>query len=249
MSALIVPVFADPGTVSYQVNDLGPLPVYVASLNGYGGEFTGEINGADANFWCVDSQNDASLDTTYTGYLTSITLAGWNAADTRYGDVPDLPTIGWTFGNSTDSALLRLRIAAYLTTQYNQSLGGSATFNQDVLQAIWSATATNPQTLPGSAPFNATDPSIVGLYNSAVKFVANNWTGDESFWAGFSIVSGWQGNGALADYGPNQVQTFVTQTPAPEADSLILLLTAAAVLFGALKLAPWMRAAVPISFE
>lgn len=234
---------ADPATFDISVLSES-FPVTISGI-GTGGGFSGTIKPtgssapADpANFWCVDVQNYINQPpTSFTAFITALTLSGWDPTHTRYGTVPN-GAEQWQYadpGSPTlpatgDDGLFRLRIAAYLTTQYYSTNTSAADIahNQAIQQAIWRATDTTP---PNGPTYGANDSTVIADYTNAMNYVINNWTND-TYWSGFRVVSGWY-SGGLFDYNGapgcrncNEAQTFITVTPEPS--SVVLLLTGVA---------------------
>ncbi|MEJ7607521.1 MAG: hypothetical protein WKF37_14955 [Bryobacteraceae bacterium] len=99
----------------------GTVTTHAFNVNG-GGRFTGTVNGILANLWCVDNQLHTSIPDAFSAYRTQINnavgLPGDNVYDTRYENA----TFHFTLNNSTQNADFRYRMAAYLVTQYDETL-------------------------------------------------------------------------------------------------------------------------------
>lgn len=128
---------------------------------------------------------------------------------------------------------MRYRMAAYLVTLYEESLGGGHGKNKAIQNAIWKALATK------SDSYNTVHSSI-DYFLLAKNYVTAN--PNASLFSQFAVVSGWKSPAtSLADKGKGQVQTFLTTyAPVPEPGTYVLLATAVTFLcllkrrFGAL---------------
>jgi len=176
-----------------------------------GGRSTGQLDGVDVSFWCVDQQLDVPGGVlNFQASLAPIANAsGSPLYDVRYEDA----TFSNAIGGNTDDAVFRYKMAAWLTTLFDEGLGGGASKNKAIQRSIWKATDTTHggnQTSGFNTIYNG-----YNYYQEAINFVTNN--ASDPLFSYFRVVSGYQlGNSyVLADSNANkritgrQYQTFL----------------------------------------
>ena len=176
-----------------------------------GGRFNGTIDGHHTFFWCVDDQNFVYLPDAFHGYKTQVDDAKGTPTDNDYNTRFENATFAYTADNSNTNAEFRFRMAAYLVSRYNESLGGGDAYNQAIQSSIWKSTFLTPQNL--TTVYNGTD-----FFTDAEIYVKNNY--NSALFDHYRIASGFRGS-SLADGGSDQVQTFLTAVPEPSTYALL----------------------------
>jgi hypothetical protein len=177
-----------------------------------GGRSVGTLDGMEVSFWCVDQQLDIPGGVvSFQASVAPISAAsGSPLYDVRYEDA----TFVHAIGGDTADAVFRYKMAAWLTTLFDEALGGGHAKNKAIQRAIWKAMdTTHGGNQTGSF---VTVYSGFDYYTEAINFVTNNAA--DILFSYFRVVSGYQlgANYYLADSNANksvtgrQYQTFLT---------------------------------------
>lgn len=128
--------------VSFQFSPPG-----YGTFTGTGGGFAATVDGYSTIVWCVDSEEDISIPTSYQADLVRLSTVAANSNDVQYGNVTgsawDLPWSGY------NSALFRYEAAAYLVGQYEGFPKGPSSndlTDQELQTAAWELIYNNSVT-------------------------------------------------------------------------------------------------------
>lgn len=206
---------------------------YNFQLDGGGGGSAATLNGVPVEILCDDFYNNVWLNTDYTADVTTLSTSA-NLSQTRFGNVSSASWVQMTGLGTTDdnffntgsgsSALARYEMAAYLDSQYNQTLGDN-TSNNEIQLAVW--TLLDPQ---AEGPvFNPDGLSAASYLEQAVTWYNTmnaNQTALNAFLSQFEIVSPIMTYSNGVGIGGFQEQIVMTPTPTPEPRGAVWVLFA-----------------------
>ncbi len=185
------------------VNTFDTTNNYNFQLGNGGGGIQAELNSAPVETFCVDFDNEIYLNQDYTANLTTLTQ-GSSLTDTRFGSVTNWTTIGnqgvLTMAGEINTAtdLGRYQMAAYLISEYNMSdgantpfsVGGNATSDNGIQQAIWDILDPKGETFPSIASSAYADSALESAASWYYSTDGNTGsTARNTFLANFRIVS------------------------------------------------------------
>jgi hypothetical protein len=229
---LFIALGANAGTVTVDTDS------YNFQLDGGGGGASATVNGAPAEIFCDNFNNEIWVPWDYSADETTLGTSA-NLSDTRFGGVSstDWTAITLSDGNTTldnqddsffntgngSGALARYEMAAYLVSLYNVGQGNN-TSNNEIQEAIWTI-------LDPTAEGAAIDPSGVNPDSYLEQAVTwyNTMNANQSalngFLSQFEILSdpSMTFNNGLGT-GGFQEQIVMTPTAAPEPRGAVWML-------------------------
>jgi hypothetical protein len=244
-----------------------PYLVCPAEVAGCGGAFRADIKGAasgitihDATVWCVDSQLDVTVGSSYSADIVSLsnTAALDDPSFTRYGTNGLSPQWVNSIAGYNDSAS-RYKLVAALVMQlqdssmdgdyskpfdntYNTVLNGLTVpqgntltmRNQAIQRAIWWIMYNSVNGTPSPADITGSrSDGVPGGYSDWVEYAKSVVSGGGVNLASWAVVSGPANSvtGALLQPSSGQYQTFLVQLQVtPEPQNLALLIAGLGVI-------------------
>jgi hypothetical protein len=193
---------------------------------GCGGEFNGTLStvigstvipdGVQANFWCVDAQEDFNYGTQGYADVVQLSQAGSFPDDVRYSGVTNSGPPTWTDTSLSPSAIVRYEMAAWLVSQYPGGVGTSpdnpvitgGAQSDAIQEAIWTIMNNNSPGL--QAPYPAGDEASPSLVSSYITQAAASFsTVNADDWAVVSWAADPNSNPAGALVAGQNYQTFL----------------------------------------